>query len=244
MSEAFLTVENIEKSFGKKKAVKGVSLEIDTGEIVGLLGPNGAGKSTTFKITIGILKPDKGNIFIKGEDSTTMPMYKRARKGIGYLSQEPAVFTRMTVRNNLLAVLETMGLKKKDIDLRLETYLTSLNIAHLSDSLASTLSGGERRRLEIARALLSEPDILFLDEPFSGVDPISVAEIQDIISHLKTKGIGILITDHNVRETLSITDRAYIIQNGSILMCGTPAEIVQNPTVKKAYLGERFTLGA
>ena len=145
MSDAFLTVNNIEKSFGKKKAVKGVSLEINTGEIVGLLGPNGAGKSTTFKITIGILKPDKGNIFIQGEDSTTMPMYKRARKGIGYLSQEPAVFTRMTVRNNLLAVLETMGLNKKEIDLRLETHLTNLNIAHLSDSLASTLSGGERR---------------------------------------------------------------------------------------------------
>jgi len=242
MDTPFLSVKNIEKSFGRKKAVKGISLDLFKGEIVGLLGPNGAGKSTTFKITIGILKPDRGEIFIRGKNSTIMPMYKRARMGIGYLSQEPAVFTRMTVRNNLLAILETMRLEKKEMDIRLEKHLSSLNIAHLADNLASTLSGGERRRLEIARALLTGPDILFLDEPFSGVDPISVAEIQDIISDLKKKGIGILITDHNVRETMTITDRAYIIQNGDILMCGTPAEIVQNPVVKKAYLGERFTL--
>lgn len=243
MSAPFLEVKHIEKSFGKKKAVNDVSLDIGKGEIAGLLGPNGAGKSTLFKVTIGILKPDKGNICIQGEESTLLPMYKRARRGIGYLSQEPAVFTRMTVRDNLLTVLETMGLAGKEIDIRLEKHLTDLNIAHLSESLASTLSGGERRRLEIARSLLSEPDVLFLDEPFSGVDPISVAEIQEIITDLKNRGIGVLITDHNVRETLSITDRAYIIRNGAIIMCGTPDEIVQNPTVKKAYLGEKFSIG-
>lgn len=243
MNESFLEVKEISKTFGRKKAVNGVSLNINKGEIVGLLGPNGAGKTTTFKITIGILSPDSGTIMLNGTDITRVPMYKRAKMGLGYLSQEPAVFMGMTVRNNLRAILETMDLKKSEADQQLEKFLTDLNIAHLSDSYASTLSGGERRRLEIARALLPNPDIIFLDEPFSGVDPISVAEIQDIISTLKDRGIGILITDHNVRETLSITNRAYIIQSGSILMCGTPAEIVDNPTVRKAYLGEKFTLG-
>jgi len=242
MDAPFLRVDRVEKSFGKKKAVRGVSLELREGEIVGLLGPNGAGKTTTFKITIGILRPDGGDVYIKGEKCTTLPMYKRVRRGIGYLSQEPAVFTCMTVRDNLRAVLEMMGLPRGEIDFRLEKSLSALDIAHLAGSYAYTLSGGERRRLEIARALLREPKVLFLDEPFSGVDPISVAEIQDIIRDLKTRGIGVLITDHNVRETLSITDRAYIIQNGSILMCGTPAEIVENPVVRKAYLGDRFSL--
>lgn len=240
----FLEIKELEKSFGSKKAVNKINFYLNKGEIVGLLGPNGAGKTTTFKITIGLLTPDNGTVFLEGVNITRFPMYKRARMGIGYLSQEPAVFTGMTVRNNLLAILETRGLRKNEIDSCLEKYLTELNIAHLANNYASTLSGGERRRLEIARALLLEPRVLFLDEPFSGVDPISVTEIQDIISSLKnTKNIGILITDHNVRETLSIIDRAYIIQSGKILMCGTPAEIIANPIVRKAYLGDKFTLG-
>ncbi|MFH1709134.1 MAG: LPS export ABC transporter ATP-binding protein [Planctomycetota bacterium] len=241
---AFLEVRDIEKSFGPRKAVGGISLCIDRGEIVGLLGPNGAGKSTTFKITIGILAPDKGGIYLGGEEITGLPMYLRARRGIGYLSQEPAVFTRLTVRDNLLAILETMHLSRSAAQASLERHLHALNIAHLADNYAGTLSGGERRRLEIARALLPEPSVIFLDEPFSGVDPISVAEIQDIIRKLcRQNNIGFLITDHNVRETLSITDWAYIIQNGMILRDGTPAEIVADPLVRKAYLGENFRLG-
>ncbi len=242
MSDNFLEVREIEKCFGRKQAVDGVSFSLNTGETVGLLGPNGAGKTTTFKMTIGILSPDKGSILLKGEDITAAPMYRRARMGIGYLSQEPAVFSRMTVRDNLVSILETMSLAKSEISSRLEKHLSELNISHLADSYASTLSGGERRRLEIARALLCEPSVLFLDEPFAGVDPISVSEIQDIISDLKKKNIGILITDHNVQETLAITDRAYIIQSGKILTCGTPREIVEDPVVKKAYLGDKFKL--
>ena len=212
------------------------------GEVVGLLGPNGAGKTTTFYMVVGLVKPDHGRVALDGTDITRMPMYQRARNGIGYLAQEPSVFRKLTVEDNLMAILETLNVSSMERKERRDSLLNELGIAHLAGSKAYTLSGGERRRLEIARALTLSPKYILLDEPFAGIDPLAVQDIQGIISMLKSKGIGILITDHNVRETLAITDRAYIINDGKIIEAGTAAEITASPRVREFYLGEAFKL--
>jgi len=219
-----------------------VSFQVKHGEVVGLLGPNGAGKTTSFYMVVGLVKPDHGRIVLDGVDITRMPMYKRARNGIGYLAQEPSVFRKLTVAENLVAILETLGLSDLERRDRRDSLLAELGIAHLADSLAYTLSGGERRRVEIARALTMSPKFILLDEPFAGIDPLAVQDIQGIISLLKKKGIGILITDHNVRETLAITDRTYIINDGKIIEAGTAEEITASPRVREFYLGEGFKL--
>jgi len=224
------------------EALKGVSLEIQPGEIFGLLGPNGAGKTTSFYIVVGLVKPDQGRVLLEGKDIARMPMYQRARNGIGYLAQEPSVFRKLTVADNLMAILETMRISDYERRDRRDSLMAELGIAHLADSMAYTLSGGERRRVEIARALTMAPKFILLDEPFAGIDPLAVQDIQGIISMLKNKGIGILITDHNVRETLAITDRGYIINDGKIIEAGTPAEITASPRVRELYLGESFKL--
>jgi lipopolysaccharide export system ATP-binding protein len=210
--------------------------------VVGLLGPNGAGKTTSFYMVVGLVKPDNGRVVLDGVDITRMPMYQRARNGIGYLAQEPSVFRKLTVAENLVAILETLGLSDLEMRDRRDSLLAELGIAHLADSLAYTLSGGERRRVEIARALTLSPKFILLDEPFAGIDPLAVQDIQGIISLLKKKGIGILITDHNVRETLAITDRAYIINDGKIIEAGNAEEITASPRVRQFYLGEAFRL--
>lgn len=225
-----------------RDVVKGVSIEVKSGEVVGLLGPNGAGKTTTFDMMVGLSQPDTGEILLGGEPITDLPMYKRARKGIGYLPQEASVFRRLSVEDNILAILETMGLSLTERMSRLESLLEELDLAGLRGSKAYALSGGERRRLEITRALATRPRFLLLDEPFAGIDPIAVGDIQQIINRLKNKGIGLLITDHNVQETLSITDRAYIINEGQILESGPPDVIAQSATARAVYLGERFRL--
>ena len=239
---ALLHTENLEKSFKKRKVVRGVSIAVNPGEIVGLLGPNGAGKTTTFTMTVGLLRPDSGKIFYSGKDITKMPMYLRARAGMAYLPQEPSVFRQLTVRENILAILEYQSLGKAERVKRADQLLDELNIAHLANSPAYTLSGGERRRTEIARALVTNPKVFLLDEPFAGIDPIAVADLQDMMGQLKQKGIGVLITDHNERETLGISDRAYIIIEGEVRVSGTPDEIANDPTARKYYLGERFSL--
>jgi len=239
---ALLHTENLEKSFKKRKVVRGVSIAVNPGEIVGLLGPNGAGKTTTFTMTVGLLRPDAGKIFYNGEDITKKPMYLRARAGLAYLPQEASVFRQLTVRENILAILEYQALGKAERIKRADELLDELNIAHLANSPAYTLSGGERRRTEIARALVTNPKVFLLDEPFAGIDPIAVADLQDMMGQLKKKGIGVLITDHNVRETLGISDRAYIIIEGEVRVSGTPDEIANDPTARKYYLGERFSL--
>ena len=235
-----LEAKGLEKSFQNRKVVKGVSIHINRGEIVGLLGPNGAGKTTTFYMIVGLTPPSKGEIFFNGKIITDVPMYQRARQGISYLPQETSTFRSLTVEENLMLVLETLGLTASERQTRLDTLLGELNIAHLAKNKAYTLSGGERRRLEITRALVLSPQFILLDEPFAGIDPIIVLELQKVIFHLKQKGIGILMTDHNVQETLSITDRAYIIHEGKILLAGTPSEIAHNPEAKALYLGDRF----
>ncbi|HEX9113820.1 MAG TPA: LPS export ABC transporter ATP-binding protein [Nitrospirota bacterium] len=237
-----LEANNLEKSYRGRKIVRGVSLQVMNGEVVGLLGPNGAGKTTTFYMVVGLVRPDQGSVLLGGMDITKMPMYRRAKNGIGYLPQEPSVFRKLTVGENLMAVLETMNLSSIERKERRDTLLEELGIAHLVDSKAYTLSGGERRRVEIARALTLSPKFILLDEPFAGIDPLAVQDIQGIISFLKNKGIGILITDHNVRETLAITDRAYIINEGEIIEAGTSADITANPRVRQFYLGEAFRL--
>ena len=237
-----LEAKKLEKSYRGRKIVRGVSLHVKYGEVVGLLGPNGAGKTTTFYMVVGLIRPDQGRVVLDGSDITTMPMYQRARSGLGYLPQEPSVFRKLTVSENLLAILETMNISSAERGERKDQLLTELGIAHLADSMAYTLSGGERRRLEIARALTLSPKFILLDEPFAGIDPLAVQDIQGIISLLKSKGIGILITDHNVRETLAITDRAYIINDGKIIEAGTAAEITASPRVRQFYLGETFRL--
>jgi lipopolysaccharide export system ATP-binding protein len=239
---ALLHTENLEKSFKKRKVVRDVSIAVNPGEIVGLLGPNGAGKTTTFTMTVGLLRPDAGKIFYNGEDITKKPMYLRARAGMAYLPQEPSVFRQLSVRDNILAILEYQPLSKDERNKRADALLDELNIAHLAGSPAYTLSGGERRRTEIARALVTNPKVFLLDEPFAGIDPIAVADLQDMMGQLKKKGIGVLITDHNVRETLGISDRAYIIIEGEVRVSGTPDEITNDPTARKYYLGERFSL--
>jgi lipopolysaccharide export system ATP-binding protein len=230
------------KSFRSRKVVKGVSIEVRAGEVVGLLGPNGAGKTTIFDMIVGLCQPDEGTIVLGEEVITDLPMYKRARKGIGYLPQESSVFRRLSVEDNILAILEMLDYSRAERRDRVDMLLKELDLSHIRTSMAYALSGGERRRLEITRALATSPLFMLLDEPFAGIDPIAVADIQQIITRLKEKEIGILITDHNVQETLSITDRAYIINEGLILEAGSPECIVKSETARAVYLGERFKL--
>lgn len=237
-----LRAEGLVKSFRSRKVVKGVSVQVAAGEIVGLLGPNGAGKTTIFDMMVGLTQPDEGGITLGEEVITALPMYKRARKGIGYLPQESSVFRRLSVQDNILAILEMLDYSRSERKTRVEVLLKELDLGNIRTSMAYALSGGERRRLEITRALATSPSFMLLDEPFAGIDPIAVADIQQIIINLKTKGIGILITDHNVQETLSITDRAYIINEGLILESGSPDAIVKSETARAVYLGDRFRL--
>lgn len=230
------------KSYRGRKVVDGVSITVAEGEVVGLLGPNGAGKTTTFYMIVGLITPDSGKVLLDKEDITSLAMYQRARKGISYLPQEPSVFRRLTVEENLMAILETLPLNGVDRRQRMAQLIEMLGLEKVRQSKGYMLSGGERRRVEIARSLVIEPDFLLLDEPFSGIDPIQVLELQSIVSELKRAGIGILVTDHNVRETLAVTDRAYIINNGKIFRSGTPAQLGSDPEVKRVYLGESFTL--
>jgi lipopolysaccharide export system ATP-binding protein len=239
---AILRTENLVKIYKKRRVVNQVSIQVNQGEIVGLLGPNGAGKTTTFYMIIGFIKPDQGKVLIDNQDITHLAMYKRAQNGIGYLSQEPSVFRKLTVRQNILAILEMQKKDKDQREKKLKTLLDDLDIAHLANRKAYSLSGGERRRLEITRALVNEPLFILLDEPFSGIDPIKVEGIQKIIYELKNKGLGVLITDHNVRETLSITDHAYIMCEGEILKSGSAEFLASDPEAKKIYLGQKFRL--
>ena len=241
-SRPILSAEGLIKTYAGRAVVKGVSLEIGGGEIVGLLGPNGAGKTTTFSIVVGLVRPDAGVVRLGGRDLTDLPMYKRARAGISYLPQEPSVFRKMTVEENLLAILETLDLPRGEQRERADQLLVDFGLEGLRSHRAYTLSGGERRRVELARSLVVSPDILLLDEPFAGIDPIAVLDIQAIARRLASSGIGVLITDHNVRETLSIVDRAYIINDGEILRAGTPLALSSDAVVKKIYLGEAFQL--
>jgi len=237
-----LRTENLVKSYRKRKVVNQVSIEVRRGEIVGLLGPNGAGKTTTFYMVVGLTRPDEGQVLLDDENITRYPMYLRARKGISYLSQEPSVFRKLTVEENILAVLESQKGSAFERKKRARALLRELNILHIKNAKAYSLSGGERRRVEISRALATSTVFILLDEPFAGIDPIAVADIQEIISHLKSKGIGVLITDHNVRETLNITERAYIIHEGEIIASGSPEEVAEDEKVKEIYLGEQFSL--
>jgi len=239
---ALLEVKDLVKRYGHKTVVNEVRFAVDPGQVVGLLGPNGAGKTTSFRMTIGMIPPDGGSVFLKGEDVTHLPMYLRARRGMGYLSQEPSVFQRMTALDNIVAIIETLGIPKSEHVERGMAVLQDLGLAKLADSLALNLSGGERRRLEIARALVIRPAVIMLDEPFSGVDPKKVSDIKQMIATMRDRGIGILLTDHNVRDTLSITDRAYIIDEGVILMHGTPEEVVGDQVVRDRYLGADFRM--
>ncbi len=233
----------ISKTFGGRKVVDDVSLLVEQGEVVGLLGPNGAGKTTTFHIIVGLISPDSGRVMLDDEDITRLPMYQRARRGISYLPQEPSVFRRLTVEENLMAILETLPLSAHQRRQRLSNLIEMLGLERVRQNKGYSLSGGERRRVEIARSLVLEPSFLLLDEPFSGIDPIQVLELQRIIFDLRRNGIGILVTDHNVRETLAVTDRAYIINNGRIFRAGSPEALGRDPEVKRIYLGETFSLG-
>ena len=237
-----LRTHALTKSYGGRTVVRGVSIEVSSGEIVGLLGPNGAGKTTTFYMTVGLTAPNSGRVELDGEDVTNDPMYVRARKGIGYLPQEPSIFRGLTVEQNILAILETLGVDRAARERRLAELLGELGLASLAKSPAYTLSGGERRRAEITRALVISPRFILLDEPFAGIDPIAVTEIQKIVFHLRDRGIGVLITDHNVRETLRITDRAYIVHDGGIYRSGTPAALAADEDVRGIYLGTDFRL--
>jgi lipopolysaccharide export system ATP-binding protein len=238
-----LRTEAICKSYGEREVVRGVSLEITQGEVVGLLGPNGAGKTTSFYMIVGLVRPDAGQVLVDDIDITRLPMYLRARKhGISYLPQEPSVFRKLTVEENILAVLEAQQMSWELRRTRTETLIEQLNLGHVRKTHGYALSGGERRRVEIARCLAIEPAFILLDEPFSGIDPIAVLDLQEIIFQLKATGIGVLITDHNVRETLSVTDRAYIINEGKIFKAGTPGELGRDPEVKRIYLGEKFSM--
>jgi lipopolysaccharide export system ATP-binding protein len=239
---AELRTEGLTKSFNGRTVVRDVDLDLSSGEVVGLLGPNGAGKTTTFGMVVGLTGADAGRVLLDGEDVTTDPMYVRARKGIGYLPQEPSIFRGLTVEQNILAILETLPIEGETRRERLRDLLAELNLTPLARAKAYTLSGGERRRVEITRALVNEPKFMLLDEPFAGIDPIAVTEIQKIIFHLKALGIGVLVTDHNVRETLRITDRAYIVHDGVIFRSGTPASLAADEDVKRIYLGPDFRL--
>jgi lipopolysaccharide export system ATP-binding protein len=237
-----LEIQRLKKSYNGRPVLEDISLTISSGEVVGLLGPNGAGKTTTFYIILGLLRPDSGDILLDGENLNRLPMYRRARKGIGYLPQEASIFRKLTVRENIMAVLELLDIDEETRKRRLEGILEELNIKKISERLGYQLSGGERRKVEIARALAVNPIFILLDEPFAGIDPLAVNDLKQTLKALAQKGIGLIITDHNVRETLSITDRAYIINDGRILAHGTPADLISNELVKKNYLGEGFTL--
>jgi lipopolysaccharide export system ATP-binding protein len=237
-----LVAQGLERYYGRWRVVDDVNMQVRRGEVVGLLGPNGAGKTTSFYMIVGLLQPTRGRILLEGRDITDEPVYRRARLGLGYLSQEPSIFRRLTVRENVLAVLETMHLSTTERATRLAQLLEELNLSHLADRAATKLSGGERRRVEITRALARQPSYMLLDEPFVGIDPIAVAEIQDIVGRLRQRGLGVLITDHNVRETLRITDRAYIMYEGRILLQGTAGELANDSRAREIYLGERFSL--
>jgi lipopolysaccharide export system ATP-binding protein len=239
---ATLKTEGLTKSYGGRTVVRDVALEVHSGEVVGLLGPNGAGKTTTFGMVVGLTAPDRGRVLLDDADLTRDAMYVRARKGIGYLPQEASIFRGLTVEQNILAILETLPLSAADRQARLAELLGELNLSPLARAKAYTLSGGERRRVEITRALVNQPKFMLLDEPFAGIDPIAVAEIQKIVSHLKDRGIGVLVTDHNVRETLRITDRAYIVHDGVIFRSGTPDSLAADADVKRIYLGADFRL--
>jgi lipopolysaccharide export system ATP-binding protein len=239
---SILSCRNLKKIYNKREVVKSSTLEVKQGEIVGLLGPNGAGKTTTFYMIVGLVRPDGGEVFLDQEKITSLPMFKRARKGIGYLPQEASVFRKLTVEENILGVLEFTTMTKAQRKEKTDRMLEDLNIAHIRKNLGYSLSGGERRRTEIARALALDPKFILLDEPFAGVDPIAVEDIQQIVEELVKRNIGVLITDHNVHETLSITNHAYLLFDGSIFMQGTPSEIAENPEARKMYLGEKFSL--
>ena len=237
-----LRAENIEKIYGNRKVVKGISLQVEQGEIIGLLGPNGAGKTTSFYMIVGMIEPNQGKIFLDNEDITDDSMYKRAQKGVGYLAQEASVFRKLSVEDNIMAVLQFTDLAKKQQKEKLESLIEEFGLAHVRKNRGDLLSGGERRRTEIARALASDPKFILLDEPFAGVDPIAVEDIQSIVAHLKDRNIGILITDHNVQETLAITDKTYLMFEGGILKEGTPKELAEDEMVRKVYLCESFEL--
>lgn len=241
-NEILLHTEGLVKVYGGRRVVDGVDINVKHGEVVGLLGPNGAGKTTTFYMTVGLVRPNSGKVFFDGQEVTHMPMHLRARRGIGYLAQEPSVFRKLTVEENIQAVLETLPLSAEEQKIRLDYLLAELDIAALRNNRAYTLSGGERRRLEITRALVTSPKLMLLDEPFSGVDPIAVYEVQKIIAGLKNKGLGILVTDHNVRETLRIVDRAYIISHGKVLREGTSEFLINDPKSREIYLGPEFSM--
>ena len=237
-----LETKNLLKSYDGREVVKGINLLVKRGEIVGLLGPNGAGKTTTFYMIVGIIDPNAGSIIFDNQNITRLPIHIRSRFGIAYLSQEPSIFRKLTVQDNIMAILETLPLSRRERRERLDSLLQELNIKHLAKNKAYTLSGGERRRLEITRALVSNPSFILLDEPFSGIDPIVGNEVQEIIKELKNKGLGILLTDHNVRETLSITDRAYLIAEGRILISGSANDLIDDPKAREIYLGEKFRM--
>jgi lipopolysaccharide export system ATP-binding protein len=237
-----LVTENLVKLYNRRRVVNGVSVEVRPGEIVGLLGPNGAGKTTTFYMVVGLVRPDGGQVRLDGRDIAGLPMYRRARLGIGYLSQEPSIFRKLSVEDNLRAVLQMQPLARAEREARVERLLEELRVADLRHRMAYVLSGGERRRVEIARALATDPTFILLDEPFTGIDPIAIEDIKDILSELKRRGIGILLTDHSVRDTLAVTDRSYIIYQGRILTQGASAELVSDPVARKFYLGERFEM--
>ncbi len=240
---ADLTASNLVKIYGDRTVVNGMNVEVNCGEIVGLLGPNGAGKTTTFYMIVGLVKPDGGKVVFQGKDLTSMPVYQRARNGLGYLAQEPSIFRKLSVWDNVMAILETLPLSRKERNIRAEELLAPFDLMKVARQPAYTLSGGERRKLEIARSLVRSPKILMLDEPFAGVDPLSVNEIQDIVRRLvKERGLGIVITDHNVRETLSVVNRAYMVYNGRLLKAGTTEELVNDPEVRQRYLGEEFRM--
>ncbi len=241
MSRVLKAVE-LHKSYAGREVISGVNLEVHSGQVIGLLGPNGAGKTTSFYIVVGLAKPDQGQVFLDDQDITELPMYQRARSGISYLPQEASVFRKLTVEGNLLAIIETLNLAAGERQQRLEELLDDLNIVHIRNLKGYALSGGERRRVEIARSLVLEPAFLLLDEPFAGIDPLAVIDIQNIISQLKKRGIGILISDHNVRETLGVCDRAYILSQGKVLEFGTPEEIAASNVAREIYLGEKFRL--
>jgi lipopolysaccharide export system ATP-binding protein len=241
-SGSLLSTDKLAKAYRQRRVVNGVSIQVNPGEIVGLLGPNGAGKTTTFNMVVGIVKPDEGGVRFQDRDITRLPMHQRARLGIGYLTQEPSVFRKLTVEENILAILETCPMSAKERALRLKSLLDELDLARLAASRAYQLSGGEQRRLEVTRALVTSPKLLLLDEPFSGIDPIAVYEVQKIVRRLKERGLGILVTDHNVRETLKLVDRAYLIHHGDVIYQGLGEEMVNDPKAREIYLGPDFNL--
>jgi len=238
----FLSTEGLAKEYAQRRVVDGVSIHVNPGEIVGLLGPNGAGKTTTFNMVVGIVRPDEGGVLFEQEEITDLPMHERARAGIGYLTQEPSVFRKLTVKENILGILETCDIGTAERQLRLKSLLDELDLSSLSDSKAYQLSGGEKRRLEITRALVTNPKLLLLDEPFAGIDPIAVYEVQKIVRRLRDRGLGILITDHNVRETLKMVDRAYLIHQGRVILEGDAEKLVEDPEAREIYLGPEFNI--